>query len=148
MSDIHDRLGAIMERKVRGGEYSLDSFNAGVSQREKRGRSTARSGGKPAGSRSCGRRVSRPIFCRFLSKLFFKCHNIIQPIPPPNAKRPILLNLSHRSSCNVLVLPVTDVLLVIHLRVNFWPVITGAAAVDLEFALPHMEQAIMNQLWR
>lgn len=29
----------------------------------------------------------------------------------------------------------------VHLRVNFWPAITGAAAVDLEFALPHIAHA-------
>jgi hypothetical protein len=29
-----------------------------------------------------------------------------------------------------------------HLRVNFCPAITGAAAVDLEFDLPHMGHAI------
>ncbi len=29
----------------------------------------------------------------------------------------------------------------IHLRVNFCPAMTGAAAVDLEFALPHIAQA-------
>jgi hypothetical protein len=29
----------------------------------------------------------------------------------------------------------------IHLRVNFWPAITGAAAVDFEFAFPHIAQA-------
>jgi len=29
----------------------------------------------------------------------------------------------------------------LHLRVNFWPAITGAAAVDFEFAFPHMAHA-------
>jgi hypothetical protein len=29
----------------------------------------------------------------------------------------------------------------VHLRVNFCPVMTGAAAVDFEFALPHMAHA-------
>ena len=29
-----------------------------------------------------------------------------------------------------------------HLRVNFWPAMTGAAAVDFEFALPHMAHAV------
>jgi hypothetical protein len=30
----------------------------------------------------------------------------------------------------------------IHLRVNFWPAMTGAAVVDFEFALPHMAHAV------
>jgi hypothetical protein len=29
-----------------------------------------------------------------------------------------------------------------HLRVNFWPAMTGAAAVDFEFAFPHMAHAV------
>jgi len=30
----------------------------------------------------------------------------------------------------------------VHLRVNFWPAMTGAAAVDLEFAFPHIAHAV------
>jgi hypothetical protein len=66
MSGIHGRLEVIMTRKVEEWEGSFDSSDVRTSQREKRGRSTARDSEKPAGSRSCGRRVSRPIFCRFL----------------------------------------------------------------------------------
>jgi hypothetical protein len=33
----------------------------------------------------------------------------------------------------------------VHLRVNFCPAMTGAAAVDFEFALPHMAHATICQ---
>lgn len=43
---------------------------------------------------------------------------------------------------NCIVAHCTLVVVFDHLSVNFWPAMTGAAAVDLEFALPHMAHAV------